>query len=378
MAGEKPSTYKEAGVNIELGDTCSEILYNACKETWENRRGALGEIVVPHDDFSGIRYINISSLANTVMNVNFDGIGTKVEIAERLGKHDTMAFDLFAMVCDDAARQGGEPVVVGSILDANRLDLEVVRALARGMVRAAREAGVAVINGETAELGDRIGGYGSCRYNWGGAALWVGRPDRILTGREIEPGHLLIGVKEEGFRSNGLSLVRKILSNRHGEKWHNVRVGKESLGEMVLQPSRIYSRFMVSMTGGHGGEPKAKVEGLVHVTGGGLPGKVGRILKVSRRGADILEPLPPPEIMLLCQREGGVPDREAYQTWNMGHGLVAISPDPAPVLALAREFGLEARVIGEVTKNPVIRIRSLGTEKRGERILEFPLEGKSR
>ena len=122
---EQKSTYADAGVNIELGDDVSKILYNAAKQTWDNRKGRLGELIVPFDDFSGVRAIDVSGLpAGTLMNIGFDGVGTKMELAERFNNHKTIAYDLFAMVCDDAIVRGAEPVLIGSILDVNSLGSE--------------------------------------------------------------------------------------------------------------------------------------------------------------------------------------------------------------------------------------------------------------
>src|SRR3989344_7302373 len=114
--------YEDAGVNIDLGDNVSQILYHAARQTWENRKGKLGEVIVPFDDFSGVRAIDVSGLpAGTLMNISFDGVGTKMELAERVGDHKTIAYDLLAMVCDDAVVRGAEPVLIGSILDVNSL-----------------------------------------------------------------------------------------------------------------------------------------------------------------------------------------------------------------------------------------------------------------
>src|SRR3989339_342830 len=143
----KKMTYMDSGVNIELGDDVSKILYNAAKQTWENRKGGIGEVIVPFDDFSGVRAIDVSGLPKgTMMNIGFDGVGTKVEIAERTGNYSTLAYDLFAMVCDDAVVSGAEPVLIGSILDVNSLtgSIEKVKQLAHGYVAAAKEANVAV------------------------------------------------------------------------------------------------------------------------------------------------------------------------------------------------------------------------------------------
>ena len=227
----KQTTYTDSGVNIELGDDVSKILYNAAKETWSNRQGRLGELIVPFDDFSGVRAIDVSNLpAGTLMNIGFDGVGTKMELAERVNDHRTIAYDLFAMVCDDAVVRGAEPVLIGSILDVNSLGkgeetfIEQVIGLASGYINAAKAANVAIVNGEVAELGNRVGGFGNFNYNWGAAVVWFANKDRLFTGREVRVDDYLVGLKEEGFRSNGLSLVRRILEESHGKEWHDQKL----------------------------------------------------------------------------------------------------------------------------------------------------------
>jgi phosphoribosylformylglycinamidine cyclo-ligase len=364
------SHYKDAGVNIDLGDRASKILYEAARSTWANRGGRLGEILTPFDDFTGVRGINAGSLpAGTLLGMGFDGIGTKVEIGERLEKHDTLAFDLFAMVCDDAVVRGAEPVLIGTVLDINALSqegdagLEGIRQLARGYVAAAREARVAVINGELAELGARVQGFGPFNYNWCAGVIWFARQERMLTGFETEPGDALVGLREKGFRSNGLSLVRRILSRAFGDNWHTRPFGDSTLGELVISPSQIYTRAIVDMVGGFDGEPQAAVHGVAHITGGGIPGKLGRALKPKKLGAMIDAPFIPEEIILYCQELGHVPDEEAYRTWNMGQGMIIITPDPEPVIKVAESCQIESKVIGKVTESPEISILSQGLRK---------------
>lgn len=374
----KVLTYKDAGVDIKLGDLASEIMYKASAETWKNREGKIGEVSIPFEHFSGFRSMNIEGLpSGAIQGHNFDGIGTKVEIAERVGDHSTMAYDLFAMLCDDAVRRGVEPVWLGSIIDVNTLgndsednNLKYIQQLADGMVNAAKAAGVAVTDGEVAELGDRIQGYGEFCYNWGGSILWVGEKEKSLTGFDIGPRLGLVALKENGFRSNGISLLRKVLNNEYGDRWHEAEYKGRTLGEVALHPSKIYSAAVVKMMGGFQEEDEAAVQGVAHITGGGMPGKLGRILKPSGSGALIYDPFEPCDLMLHCQEIGPVLDKEAYSTWNMGNGMIIVSSDPYSVIEVAKDYSIEAKLIGEIRKKPGIEIVSKGYHTKGQ-LLHF-------
>ena len=371
-------SYADAGVNIELGDDASKILYNAAKLTWENRKGKLGEIILPFDDFSGLRAVDVSKLpADTMMCIGFDGVGTKVEIAERTDYHSTIAFDLLAMVCDDAVVRGGEPVLVGSILDVNKLgrgkesQINKILQLAKGYVEAAKEANVAIINGELAELGNRVEGYGNFNYNWGAGLIWFARKERMFTGREIKVGDKIVAFKEKGFRSNGLSLVRKVFKEAYGVDWHLREYNRENLGRLVLEPSKIYCKAIVEMHGGVSGERKAEIHGVVHITGGGIPGKLGRVLKPSGLGAELFDLFEPCEVMLHCQNLGDISDEEAYKTWNMGQGMLVITPEPEKVIEIAAKYCIEAKVAGEIVDKPGILIKSKTSLSSDNHPLEF-------
>ena len=374
------TSYSDAGVNIELGDDASKILYNAAKQTWQNRKDLLGEVIVPFDDFSGLRMINVGNLPeDTMMCLGFDGIGTKVEIGERVGEHKGMAFDLLAMVCDDAVVRGGEPVLVGSILDVNNLGKngedrrkQLVQ-LAEGYIQAAKAANVAIINGELAELGGRVKGFGEFNYNWGAGLVWFASKQKLFTGLEIEVGDSVVAFCEKGFRSNGLSLVRKIFNNAHGEDWHAVPFNGSTLGKMALMPSRIYSKAVVDMHGGVGKDAKAVIHGVAHITGGGIPGKLGRVLKASKLGAELTDLFPPSEIMAHCQKLGNVQDEEAYRTWNMGNGMLVITPEPEKVIQIAKQHGIIAKKAGVITAQPRIAINNLGAFASAKSQLIFEL-----
>jgi phosphoribosylformylglycinamidine cyclo-ligase len=384
-------------VNIELGDDVSRMLYEASKLTHENRPGFLVEF---HESFSGLRAIPGSVLNDPdglYMNLGFDGVGTKVEISERLDDHSVVAHDLFAMVCDDAVVRGAEPVAIGSILDVRQLDdtertREAVQQLGRGYVEAAKAAGVVVVNGEVAELGDRIGGFqhkanllrrlaafvtrrqlpNNFNYNWGAAVLWIAHKDRILTGHDIEPGDALVGFKESGFRSNGITDVRKAMLEYYGKNWHDLCVvdmdDGSTLGELVQKPSTIYSRLVTDLTGGYDidRQPKATLTGVAHITGGGQPSKLGRMLEPSGYGAVICDPIDPPGIMLEVQEMRGFDDATAYGKWHMGPVMIVATPNPDEVIEAAQESGIEAQEIGCIDEQPGIKIKNRGAEQQEE------------
>jgi phosphoribosylformylglycinamidine cyclo-ligase len=365
-------TYASAGVDLNKGDDASRIMFEASKMTWPNRRELPGEVSLTFNSFAALRYVETSKFRGAMLGMNVDGVGTKIEVAERMRDHTTIAHDLFAMVCDDAARNGAEPLMVGNILDCSKVSTQVVAQLANGMVQAAKEARVVVVNGEIAELGARVAGFGDTPYNWGAGAVWIARPGRLIAGSQIRRGDTIVSVLEDCFRSNGISLVRKVLREAYGDNWHAQRVGKCEIGRAVLQPSRIYTRLMVALSGGYSGKPTACVHGFVHVTGGGMPGKLSRLLAPTKLGALIDDSFAPCEAMLHCQSLGKIPDEEAYRAWNMGNGLLIVTPDPDNVTRVAAKHGFQAQVAGRIDGSKRIRIRNKGFHAAANEWLTYP------
>jgi phosphoribosylformylglycinamidine cyclo-ligase len=222
-----------------------------------------------------------------------------------------------------------------------------------------------------AELGSRVDGYGEFNYNWGATALWYAQKDRLLTGLQIKPGDKLVGFVEPGMRSNGMTDARIAMLEAYGSDWHHrvvKELGSTTLGKLVQTPSTIYSKLVTNLTGGFdiNREPKAKITGIAHITGGGQPSKLGRMLEPSGYGANINNPIDPPKIMLEIQRIRGFDDRTAYGKWHMGPGMVVATPEPEKVLAEAQKAGIDAQVIGSVTEEPGIWIRNKGAVGKEE------------
>ncbi|OGL33074.1 hypothetical protein A3F64_01120 [Candidatus Saccharibacteria bacterium RIFCSPHIGHO2_12_FULL_42_8] len=364
-------------VNIKFGDDVSKMLYEAAKQSYANRPGAVIEL---HPSFSGMRVIASDYKPQDCHEIlDSDGAGTKVEIAERTQDHSTIAHDLFAMVCDDAVVRGGEPIAVTTILDINKLpdDLqtrETIRGIATGYVAAASLAKVVILGGESAELGERINGYGQLNYNWGAVVLAYVHKERVLAGDKIVPGDMLVGLAEKGFRSNGITDVRRVLGEEFGPLWHEQVVselGGASLGQLVQRPSIIYSKFISELTGGCdlAKKPLAEITGAAHITGGGIPSKLGRMLKPSGLGAILLSPQTPPPIMKFVQELSGMSDEESYGKWHMGSGMIVSSPKPVPIIEHAKKWGLEAQIMGRITREPTIKIVSQGVEASGQTLV---------
>jgi phosphoribosylformylglycinamidine cyclo-ligase len=358
-AGPNLEGSRESGIDIGLGDECSRVAFARARETFSTREGALGAPCLRQEG----AFANVMDYGSLRLAVCSDGIGTKIELAERTGHYRTLGRDLVAMVVDDLAALGAEPVNMTNVLDVDHLDPEVVGVLMEGLAEAAVEAGVAVVGGEIAELGSRVGGYGAgMHFNWSATAIGVLPPGREpIDGAQIRPGDLVVALASDGFRSNGFSLIRKILEERIGPRWHEHPVDPESApdrswGRALLTPSRIYSPLIQRLLA-----DEIPLHGIAHITGGGISGNLARVLRLSGCGAELPDLHPPHAIMRRMITLGRIPLSTAYELWNMGNGMLLVVPSGAEegLLARARELGYGARVAGRITERPGIRIPAL-------------------
>jgi phosphoribosylformylglycinamidine cyclo-ligase len=323
-------------------------MYEASIKTFSNRRGFF-EPLIERGGFSGPIYIR--ELKDAYILKCSDGVGTKVRVASQMDKHDTIAYDLLAMVCDDAACMGAEPFAVTNTLNVKKLELDLINSLASGLVKAAKSAKVAVVGGEIAELGDLL----NQEYIWDADCIAVIERDKLkMKKEEPKPGDKIIALRSRGFRCNGFSLVRRILK-RLGKDWVKKPYDSRTWGEVVLTPSLIYTPLLVEAFGGYGEKPKVKIKKAAHITGGGIPANLRRILP---EGLGAYIDIKPHEEMLALQELGKVEDREAYRVWNMGVGMLLVTNDK--IFELAKKYGIEAVKAGEVISEPVIRIKNRG------------------
>jgi len=332
--------YASAGVDIQKGDKASSIAYRYAKETFANRKGKIGEPVNLEMGFSGLLDMGPFYLA-----FNSDGVGSKTKVAQSLNLHETLGYDLVAMVADDCVCVGAEPVSLVNTLDMEQVDPVVVDSLMKGLKAAASEAGVAVAGGEIAELRDQVKGY-----QWGASLIGVVKKDRVIDGSKIQAGDRIIGLLTDNFRSNGFTLIRRILESSLGPWWHRDKYDeKMTWGEKVLAPSKIFTPFIMKLIGRFDGTPTAKIHGIAHITGGGLKHNMERILP---KGLETnVRNLPPiPEVMARVKEMGKISKQEAYQVWNMGIAMALYTPEPENILQMAKREGINAVEIGVVEK----------------------------
>ncbi len=351
---------KQSGVDIDLGNACSRIAYDWARKTFTNRGSGSGNPLTTVDggfsnlmDFNGVK-IGISS----------DGIGTKIELAERTGIYNTIGYDLVAMVADDLAANGIETVNLSNILDVDFLDAEIVDQLMHGLHDAANFAGITITGGEIAELGGRIAGYGKrMHFNWCATGIGILTQEKeVIDGRHIKSGDSVIALKSRGFRSNGFSLLRKIMQEKYGDDWHQAAYNiKKSWGEILLTPSLIYSPLITALR-----EKDMPVHGIAHITGGGIGDNFSRALKAKNLGAELDDIFPAHDFMIKVQQLAALDEAQAYRLWNMGNGMLLVVESSAADEIIDFAFGknYQARRCGVIIDEAQVIMQSKGNKPR--------------
>lgn len=353
-------SYDESGVDVERGDRCSRIAYEASQRTFANQSLDVFEPEMLEGGFSGPLRIN-SDLRGASLVKNSDGVGSKALVAQRMESYDSLGFDLIAMLADDAASVGALPVAGTNTLDFGRAKPYMVEELMDGLVEACGVANVFMVGGEIAELPDQVKGYSAHPFVWNGDLLGLLEEGGRIDGSEIEPGQEVVAIRSRGIRSNGLTLAREICCSAFGPDWHEEPYDDElSWGDVLLKQSRICAPILGELTGGFRGKPRAEVTGIVHVTGGGLR-NLRRVLPEGT-GASLTDPVPPGEEFVRLQELGPVTEEEAYGTWNMGQAVLVVTSTPGKVKKVIEEFEVSARIIGKITDSDDIVCRGKGFE----------------
>jgi phosphoribosylformylglycinamidine cyclo-ligase len=328
-------TYRDAGVDIDEGDRLVELIKPLARPTLRK------EVLAGIGGFGGLFALDLAKYRQPVLVSGTDGVGTKLKVAFAADRHATVGIDLVAMCVNDIAVVGAEPLFFLDYYATGKLSAEQGAEVVRGIAEGCRQAGCALIGGETAEL---PGFYERGEYDLAGFAVGCVERPNIVDGTRVRPGDVVIGVGSSGLHSNGYSLARRALLERHPLDWKVESAGGRSLGDLLLEPTRIYAKDVLALL------EKVPVRSLSHITGGGLPGNVPRNLPDGTRAVLEEKRWDRPPVFDLIEREGNVPRDEMYRTFNMGLGLtVVVAPgDEAAALALLAARGLGAWTVGSI------------------------------
>jgi phosphoribosylformylglycinamidine cyclo-ligase len=334
---QKPLTYADAGVSIDAGNALVKAIGPLARST--ARAGADAEL----GGFGGIFDVKAAGFRDPLLVAANDGVGTKLKLAIDLNRHSGVGIDLVAMCANDLIVQGAEPLFFLDYFATGKLDTEVAEAVVESIAEGCRQAGCALIGGETAEM---PGMYAAGDYDLAGFCVGAVERPELLDGSKVADGDMIVGIASSGVHSNGFSLVRRIIAeNRWDLAAEAPFLPGVSLGETLLEPTRIYVKPLLPLV------RDGLIHGLAHITGGGLLENIPRVLPKSCR-AEIdtrLWELPP--LFALLQEGGALAAGEMARTFNSGIGMVAIvgASDADAAISRLEQAGEKARVIGRVT-----------------------------
>lgn len=327
-------TYKDAGVDIDKGDLFVERIGKMVRSTYNKSvKSGVGGFASLYDIGAG-KYLAAGT----------DGVGTKLKIAQALGVHHTIGIDLVAMCANDVVCTGARPMFFLDYIGCGKLELATSEAIVKGIVDGCKQAGMALVGGETAEM---PGMYGEGEYDLAGFAVGEVRKAALLDGKKLKPGDELVGIRSSGVHSNGFSLVRKL-----------IRDDEVDLRQLALTPTRIYVKSILALLG----QKKLGVRGLAHITGSGFL----NIPRISAKFDYVIEALPErPEIFSVLQERAGLDTREMFTTFNMGLGfVVAVKKGQGEMAAkFLRRRGEDALVIGAIKKGKGRVLLNAGDER---------------
>ena len=331
-------SYKNAGVDITAGYKAVELMKTHIARTVTP--GVIGGL----GGFGGLFELDLEGIKKPVLVSGTDGVGTKLKIAFKMDKHDTVGIDCVAMCVNDIICSGAKPLFFLDYIAVGKNDPERVAAIVSGVAEGCVQAGAALIGGETAEM---PGFYPEKEYDLAGYSTGVVDKDKILDNTTVTEGDVIIALPSSGVHSNGFSLVRKVLDVENGDITSPLaELGGKSIGETLLTPTRIYVKPVLALL------DEVKVKAISHITGGGFYENIPRSLpdgysaKIDKSSLKILP------IFDLIAKRGNIPERDMFNTFNMGVGMsiVVSKEDAAKSLDILKAAGEDAYIIGEIVK----------------------------
>ncbi|MBE0477339.1 MAG: phosphoribosylformylglycinamidine cyclo-ligase [Coriobacteriia bacterium] len=337
---KRPAGYADAGVDTGAGARAVEEMREAVRSTY--RPEVIGDI----GGFGGSFAPRLEGMREPVLVSGADGVGTKLKLAQLLDRHDTVGIDLVAMCANDVVVSGAEPLFLLDYIAIGKLVPSKVAAIVEGVAQGCRQAGCALLGGETAE---HPGVMPAEDYDLAGFCVGVAERERIVDGSRIVPGDVVLGLASSGAHSNGYSLIRRALvEGREGELGiERLDLDGRTLGEELLTPTRIYVRSVLGLLA-----DGADVKGMAHITGGGISENLNRVLPEGTDALVARSAWRRPRIFELLAHATGLPEDELFRTFNMGVGfaLVLSASDAAQAAAALRSAGERVYEIGEIVE----------------------------
>jgi len=336
MSKSRSESYRAAGVDVTAGYEAVRLMKPMVESTFT--KGVIGTI----GGFGGAFCPDLTGIKEPVLVSGTDGVGTKLKLAFLMDKHDTVGIDCVAMCVNDIVCCGAAPLFFLDYIATGKNYPQKIAKLVSGVAEGCRQAGCALIGGETAEM---PGFYPEDEYDIAGFTVGLADRENMIDGSHISPGDVIIGVASSGVHSNGYSLVRKTLGiNEKSVRRYIDEFGK-TLGEELLTPTKLYVKTVEAL------KHEVTVKGLSNITGGGFYENIPRMLPDGIQARIRKDAAPVPPVFSLIARSGNIPERDMYNTFNMGIGLVAAVPaeDASRALKAVSSVGETAYIIGECT-----------------------------
>ena len=331
-------SYKEAGVDITAGYKAVELMKEHVKRT--ATKGVCSDV----GGFGGLFEPDLTGISRPVLVSGTDGVGTKLKYAFVLDKHDTVGIDCVAMCVNDIICCGARPLIFLDYIACGKLVPERIAEIVKGVADGCEQAGAALIGGETAEM---PGFYPENEYDLAGFSTGIVDKGAILDNSRMAAGDVIIALRSSGVHSNGFSLVRKVIKTDPAELTRKLEsLGGKTIGEALLEPTRIYVKPMLKLFS------SVTVKGVSHITGGGFYENIPRSIPKGLSAKIDRQSVVTPPIFELIRSQGGIPERDMFNTFNMGVGMVAVvaEKEAEKALGVLREGGEQPYVIGEVVK----------------------------
>ena len=328
-------SYKQAGVDITAGYKAVELMKNDVQSTYT--KGVIADI----GGFGGLFKPDISNMKEPILVSGTDGVGTKLKLAFFMDKHDTVGQDCVAMCVNDIICTGARPMFFLDYIALGKTIPELVAQIVHGITDGCKMADCSLVGGETAEM---AGFYSVGEYDMAGFAVGVVDKEKVLNSENVKPGDKIIGIASSGVHSNGFSLIRKVFNtNEETLKEYKEELGK-TLGEELLTPTKIYVKPVLKVI------EEVDVKAISHITGGGFYENVPRVLNENVTAQIHKNSYEVPAIFKLLQKTGNIPEKDMYNTFNMGIGMCMIVPQEqvGKALSILEAEGEKAFEIGEV------------------------------